>query len=169
MLKSIIDKICTYLKIKFFFKRAHSPNSTSKAKAQQGHAVATSGDHSSVQIGDSYHYYKEPKETTSHTKSWATLLKLFSPESAQNWARKINDPKGKDTEKHNLNGYKRFLSQYFENIGLDHSDPNAAKFNQIQKESISSIEELYNHGDKSQFIKAWDKYLLDLTDIKKKF
>jgi hypothetical protein len=79
MLKSIIDKIGTLLKIAFFFKRVHSPNSMSKAKAQQGHAGATS-DHSPVHIGDSHNYYaKEKRETTSYTKSWETLLKSLFP------------------------------------------------------------------------------------------
>lgn len=71
MFKSIIDKIGTLLKVAFFWKRVHSPNSTSKAKTHQGHAGSTSGDHSPLHIGDAYHYYakKETRETTSYTKS----------------------------------------------------------------------------------------------------
>lgn len=165
MLKSIIDKIGTLLKIAFSFKRVHSPNSTSKAKAQQGHAVATSGDHSPVHIGDSY-YTKEKRETTSYTKSWETLLKVFSPESAQRLARMINDPKSKDPRNQNLNGNKKWLSQQFEKIGLDHSDPRAATFNQIKKKASTSIEELYDRGEESQFKKAWANHLFDLESIK---
>ncbi len=66
MLKSILDKIGTLLKIAFSFKRVHSPNSASKAKAQQGHAGATSGDHSPVHIGDSHNYYAKEKRERQH-------------------------------------------------------------------------------------------------------
>lgn len=168
MFKSIIDKVGTLLKIAFSFKRVHSANSTSKAKAQQGHAGATSGNHSPLHIGDSHHYYakKETRETTSYTKYWETLLKTFSPESAQRFARMINDPKSKDHEKHNLNGHKKWLSQQFENIGLDHSDPRAAIFNQIRQKAITSIEELYYQGEESQFEKSWANHLFDLEAIK---
>jgi len=167
MLKSIIDKIGTLLKVTFSCKRDHSPNSTSKAKTHQGHAGATSGNHSPLHIGDSHHYYaKETKETTSYTKSWETLLKTFSSESAQRFARMINDPKSKDLGKHNLNGHKKWLSQQFENIGLNHSDPRAPTFNQIRKKAITSIEELYDSGEEAQFKKAWANLLFDLEAIK---
>jgi hypothetical protein len=168
MFKSIIDKIGTFLKVAFSWKRVHSPNSTSKAKTHQGHAGSTSGDYSPLHIGDVHLYYakKETRETTSYTKSWETLLKTFSPESAQRFARMINDPKSKDPGKHNLNGHKKWLSQQFENIGLDHSDPRAPAFNQIKKKVITSIEELYDHGEESQFEKAWANHLFDLEAIK---
>lgn len=168
MFKSIIDKGGTFLKARFSCKRIHSPNSTSKAKTQRGHAGATSGDHSPVHIGDSHHYYakKETRETISYTKSWEALLKSFSPESAQRFARMINNPKSKDSEKQNLNGHKKRLSQQFENIGLDHSDPRATPFNQIRKRAIASIEELYDYGEESQFEKAWANHLFDLEVIK---
>ncbi len=109
---------------------------------------------------------KETRETTSYTKSWETLLKTFSPESAQRFARMINDPKSKDHGKHNLNGHKKWLSQQFENIGLDHSDPRAAIFNQTRQKAITSIEELYYQGEESQFEKAWANHLFDLEAIK---
>ena len=91
MFKSIIDKVGTFLKVACSCKRVHSPNSTSKAKTQQGYAGATSGDHSPLHIGDAHHYYakKETRETTSYTKSWETLLNTFSHESAQRLVRMI--------------------------------------------------------------------------------
>lgn len=168
MFKSIIDKVGTFLKVACSCKRVHSPNSTSKAKTQQGHAGATSGDHSPLHIGDAHHYYakKETRETTSYTKSWETLLNTFSHESAQRLVRMINDPKSKDPRNHNLNGHKKWLSQQFENIGLDHSDPRATTFNQIRKKAITSIEELYDYGEESKFEKAWAHHLFDLEAIK---
>ncbi len=78
----------------------------------------------------------------------------------------INDPKSKDPRNYNLNGHKKWLSQQFENIGLDHSDPRAAAFNQIRKKVITSIEELYDRGEESQFKKAWANHLFDLEAIK---
>ena len=168
MLKSIIDKIGTLLKLAFSWKRVHSPNSMSKAKTHQGHAGSTSGDYSPLHIGEVHHYYakKDTRETTSYTKSWEALLKAFSPESAQRFARMINNPKDKDSGKQNLNGHKKWLSQQFENIGLDHSDPRATTFNQIRKKAITSIEELYDHGEESKFEKAWAHHLFDLEAIK---
>ncbi len=109
---------------------------------------------------------KETRETTSYTKSWETLLKTFSPESAQRLALMINDPKSKDPQNHNLNGHKKWLSQQFENIRLDHSDSRAATFNLIRKKAITSIEELHDHGEESQFKKAWANHLFDLEAIK---
>jgi hypothetical protein len=78
----------------------------------------------------------------------------------------INNPKSKDPGNHNLNGHKKWLSQQFENIGLDHSDLRAAAFNQIRKKAITSIEELYDCGEESQFKKAWANHLFDLEAIK---
>lgn len=78
----------------------------------------------------------------------------------------INDPRSKGPRNQSLNGYKTWLSQQFENIGLDHSDPRAAKFNQIKKKANTSIEELYDRGEESQFKKAWANHLFDLEAIK---
>jgi hypothetical protein len=167
MLKLIIDKIGTLLKIAFSFKRVHSPNSTSKAKTRQGHTGATSGNHSSLYIGDSYRYCaKETKKTTSYTKSWKILLKTFFPESAQRFPRMINDPRSKAYGNRNLNGHKKWLSQQFENIGLDHSDPRAATFNQTREKAINSIKELYDSKEESRFKKAWANHLFDLEALK---
>ncbi|MES2198891.1 MAG: hypothetical protein V4489_01820 [Chlamydiota bacterium] len=66
MFKSIIDKVGTFLKAAFSCKRVHSPNSTSKAKIQQGRAGATSGDRSPVHIGDSHHYYAKKRDEGNH-------------------------------------------------------------------------------------------------------
>jgi hypothetical protein len=166
MFKSLINKIGTLLKLGFSWNRVQSPNSTSKAKTNQGLAGSTSGSHSPLHIGDNHYHEKiESRETISYTNSWKALLKAFSPESTQRFARMINDPKSKDPGKHNLNGHKKWLSKQFENIGLDHSSPRASEFNRIREEAIISIEELYDHGEQPQFEKAWAKHLFDLEAI----
>lgn len=66
MFKSIIDKVGTFLKVACSCKRVHSPNSTSKAKTQQGHAGATSGDHSPLHIGDATITMQKKKRERPH-------------------------------------------------------------------------------------------------------